>query len=67
MRNLKYVIMKVKIGNVIYDSEKEPIMLILTDNDKENIKNMHPEATKFCSYPDEISGLDIELWMDDDI
>jgi len=43
--------MKVKIGNTIYDSEEEPIMVILSQKDKENIKNMAPYCTKYCSYP----------------
>ena len=29
--------MKIKIGNKIYDGEKEPVMVILTDQDKKNI------------------------------
>lgn len=45
--------MKVKIGDRIYDSNDEPIMLILSDIDKENIKNMHSDATKYCTYPDD--------------
>ena len=47
--------MKVKIGEKIYDSEKEPIMVILSESDKENISNMSPEATKYCSFPDGMS------------
>jgi hypothetical protein len=44
--------MKVKVGEKIYDSEKEPIMLILSESDKENIYNMLPDAKKYCSFPD---------------
>lgn len=44
--------MKVKIGNTTYDSTKQPIMIILSDSDKENIKNMLPHCTKYCSFPD---------------
>jgi len=44
--------MKAKIGDKIYDSEKEPIMIILSDSDKKNITNMDPEATKYLSYPE---------------
>jgi len=44
--------MKIKIQNTIYDSNDEPIMIILSNEDKENIQNMHPEATKYCSYPE---------------
>lgn len=42
--------MKVKIGNTIYNSNEEPIMLILSESDKENITNMATEAIKFCSF-----------------
>lgn len=44
--------MKVKIGEKIYDSNEEPILVILSESDKENIKNMSPDATKYCSFPD---------------
>lgn len=57
--------MKVKIGNKIFDSNEEPIMLILDDQDKENISNMSKEAHKFCSYPDTINVEDIKMFMKD--
>ena len=44
--------MKVKIGNVIYTAENEAIMLILSAQDKVNINAMLPEATKYCSFDD---------------
>ena len=56
--------MKIKIGTKIYDSEKEPIMLILTDQDKRNIKNMHPSANRFCSFPNSVDNKEIETFMD---
>ena len=59
----KNKIMKVKIGEKIYDSEKEPIMVILSESDKENISNMLPEATKYCSFPDEILVESIREFM----
>ena len=43
--------MKVKIGDKIYDSEKEPIVVVLSDSDKMNITNMLPHCTKYCSFP----------------
>lgn len=55
--------MRVKIGEKIYDSKEEPILLILEGKDKENIKNMLPEKTKYCSFPEEISILDIREFM----
>ncbi len=44
--------MRVKIGEAIYDSENEPLMVILSAADKENIRNMMPEATCYASFPD---------------
>ena len=55
--------MKIKIGNQIYDAEDEPIMVILEGNDKENIANMLPTATKYCSYPDECTPDEIKEFM----
>lgn len=55
--------MKVKIGNKIYDSTKEPIMLILKDADKQNIANMAPHATMYCEAPDGTPIDEIELFM----
>ena len=43
--------MKVKIGDQIYDSNEQPIMLILGEEDKEAIAAMGKQ-TKYCSYPD---------------
>ena len=45
--------MKVKIRNTIYDGEKEPIMIVLSQAEKEQISNMSPGATKYCVYPDD--------------
>ena len=44
--------MKVKIGEVVYDAADEPVMVILSPTDKENISNMMPEATCYASFPD---------------
>lgn len=55
--------MKVKIKDAIYDSNEEPIMLILEDADKSNIGNMIEAATKYCSYPDHMGEKEIEDFM----
>lgn len=44
-------IMKVKIKNKIYDSDNEPIMIILSPMDKLNINHMNPSADRYCSFP----------------
>ena len=55
--------MKVKIGNKVYDPNETPIMVILTKEDKSNIANMHPTATKYAAFPDAMSVECIEEWM----
>ena len=55
--------MKVKVKDVIYDGEEEPVMVILTDQDKENIKNMVPGATKYCMYPENFKVEEIKEFM----
>ena len=57
MRRLK---MKVKVGDRIYDGDKESVMVILTQNDRRNIANMSPGNTKYCCFPN------VSEWMDDD-
>jgi len=52
--------MKVKIDDRIYDSENEPIMLILNDADKNNISNMGSQM-KYCSFPDD------DTWTEEQI
>lgn len=56
--------MLIKIGNKIYDPNVEPLMVILTQKDKENIANMTPEATKYCVFPAEMTRDEVEAFMD---
>lgn len=60
--------MKIKVGKKIYDGETEPVMVILSDNDKNNIANMLPECKRYCSYPDGWFGTDEDAysWMEDE-
>ena len=60
--------MKVKIGDTVYDGDKELIMLYLSDKDKENIAHMLPEATRYAEF----SGLGWTVeekynWMDEGV
>jgi hypothetical protein len=55
--------MKVKIGDVIYDGGVEPVMVILSDDDKENIRNMTPESKKYCHFPDTMTANEARIWM----
>ena len=54
--------MKVKIKgdglcghDYVIDTEETPVMLILSQGEKELIANMAPNATKFLVYPDTMS------------
>jgi hypothetical protein len=55
--------MKVKISATIIDSNDEPIMLILSDDEKELIGNMGSQS-KFCSFPEGSKEKDIMTFME---
>jgi hypothetical protein len=57
--------MKVKVGNKVYDCEEEPVMVILTDQDKKNIASMRSECTKYCMFPCDYVPEEVEIWMDE--
>ena len=44
--------MIIKISDNYYNSTQEPILLILSEHEKECISNMG-DKKKFCSFPDE--------------
>lgn len=54
--------MMVKVGDIIYDSKKEPVMVIFSDEEKELIKNMG-DQTRFCSFPESITEVKIKDFM----
>lgn len=58
--------MKVKIGDDFYDSCSEPIMLILDEKEKMELRNLPEDHLIYCCYPSEISEDDIKEWMEDD-
>ena len=59
--------MKIKIGSKIYDSEDQPIMVILSAQDKVNINAMLTDATKYCIYDEtKYSTSTILKWMGTD-
>lgn len=43
--------MKVRVRDKIYDSENEPVMIILAEQDKINIANMLNDCFKYCVFP----------------
>ena len=52
--------MKVKIGDKIYDANEQPIMIILTEEDKKNIGMMVDQATKYICFPDSCTTDEID-------
>jgi len=57
--------MKVKIDSTLCDSDEQPIMLILSDAEKQLIANMTPDAHKFCVYPKGSAEEDIKHFMEE--
>jgi len=56
--------MKVKIGNQIFNSDNQPIMLILDDDEKELLRYMEKQ-NKICFYPYNTSISDVSKFMDE--
>ncbi len=55
--------MKVKIGKIIYDSDKEPIILDLDKKEKYQIANMSDTQNIFLSYPEDVLQKDAERFL----
>lgn len=55
--------MKVKIGNTVYDAVNEPVMVLLSLEDKRNIAMMSPEDTKYACFPDKMSVEEARAFM----
>jgi hypothetical protein len=59
--------MRIKIANKWYTIEDRPLMVELTYEDKRNITNMDPEATKYCVWDTDLhASIEIEKWMHDE-
>ena len=55
--------MKVKIGTNWYDSDVQPIMVVLSAEEKNLIANMDGEANNFCAFPDGSAPEQIRAFM----
>lgn len=56
--------MKVKVGGTFFDSSVTPVMVVLSQEDKDNISNMSPEASRYASFPDDFgTSFDMVEWM----
>lgn len=57
--------MKIKVGDKVYSSKDQPIMVILTDVDKYNIDHMAPDNTKYAEFSGDLAWTQEEMlaWM----
>ena len=51
----------VKVGNKKYNVKDNNIKIFLSDSDKNNIRKMKKEYTKYCSYPNNNDSYDLEI------
>lgn len=59
--------MKIKVGNIIVSAEIQPVMVILSEQDKINIANMLPHCTKYACFPDKWGTKEkMYQWMEED-
>lgn len=65
--------MKIKIGTKVYDANKEPVMLIFTNDDErsvvvEHIQNMPYKdgIRKYCMAPDSLTEKEMKKFMETD-
>lgn len=60
--------MKIKVGDQWFEcAPGQPIMVVLAEQDKKNIANMHPDATRYAIFEDD-DGMTVEdkhAWMAD--
>lgn len=57
--------MQVKVGDRYYDSEEEPIMVILTEKEKNDVVSMvGTKYTKMCKAPAEYGDAEFKQFMD---
>lgn len=54
--------MLIKIGDKWYNGADVPIMVVLHDEDKENIKNMAADNNKYCQHPEDWSATEVKKW-----
>ena len=57
--------MRVKVGKRIYSSDKLPIMLVLSDEEKKQIADMGDGASKYAVFPNDNAMTNDEAieWM----
>jgi hypothetical protein len=57
--------MRVKIGDTIFDSSDEPILVIFEEEELEKIQVMAHGDNKFCAYPDNMDEEEVVEFIRD--
>jgi hypothetical protein len=52
----------VKMGDQYFDSDEQPIMLILNSYEKDHVRNMG-EQKQYCAFPSDYDIEKIKKWM----
>lgn len=55
--------MKIKVGDKVFNSDDQPIMVILEDYEKELIQQMSPKNARLCVFPEGHSTEEIQAFM----
>lgn len=55
--------MLIKVRGKVYSSANEPVMVVLSTQDKANIAQMQERAHKYCAFPDQADKRTIAAWM----
>ena len=55
--------MKVKIGDTMYDSGEQPLMVILSEAERAEIAALPKDESMYCCYPAHLDTERVELWM----
>ena len=58
--------MKVKIANIIYDSQEIPILIIFDSEEIKHMQDMSSDNHLYCSFPDDSKDEDINKFMNVD-
>ena len=61
--------MKFKVGDKVFTMKDGPLMVILSDKDKDNITRMDPTANKYACFSEDcdMSKDEMLTWMKEDI
>lgn len=57
--------MKVKIGEIWYDSDRQPLMIRLSAEEKSLVANMAGEENNFCAFPEGTAPETVRAFMGD--